>query len=189
MKNLANKLGVVGGVALLALQTSVAWAQAIPGTIVVAYAQAGQTTSVPTLSEWALIGLALALAGVAGYFLRGKGGAKPLASVIVATSLVLGGFAGNKLLSQAYAAVGWAPECSSWAACSMSNPVGGTVTTGPTGQIVTITNTSGVAQTVTAVTANAPAIIGAIFPASEQCTVGMVLQPGQFCKVVNGWLT
>lgn len=176
MKTAFKKFGLVATAIMLAAQQTVTYAQ-VQQTIVVSYAP-GTATSVPTLSEWAMFGLALALAALAVYTLRKKRGAKPLASVILAFGLALGGIAGNKLIGNAYAL---SPECSADNACSMNNPAGGTVTTGPTGVTVTITNATGVVQNVTGVIPNGSAIVDP----SSTCVVGLVVQPGGTCTITN----
>ncbi len=186
MKIAYRKFGLGAAATVLALQQATAWAQAAPNTVLVSYAPAGATASIPTLSEWAMLGLALALAALAVYTLRNKRGAKPLASVILAFGLAIGGMGGNRLMGDAHAAPGgWAvPDCTSWTACSMLNAGGGTVTTGPTGNVVTITNLTGVAQTVTGVSATPPATL----PPNQTpptCMVGLVVQPNGICTIYN----
>lgn len=175
-----KKLGLVAAAIVLTGQQTMAWAQPVP-TIVVTYAPAGTAASIPTLSEWAMLGLSLILAAIAVYTLRKKGGAKPLASVILAFGLALGGIGGNRFIGEANAVVGWSAECSTWAACSMLNAAGGTVTTGPTGVQVTITNLTGVAQTVTGVVPNGSAVVS---PGST-CVVGLVVVPNGTCTLLD----
>src|ERR1035437_4589676 len=169
MKVAFKKFGLAATAIVLATQQSAALA-----AIIITYAPV-TTASIPTLSEWGMLGLSILLAAVAVYTMRNKGGGKPLASDILACALALGGFSGNKLIGEANAS---APSASFY----MSNPAGGTVTTIEIRVLTDITNTSGVAQTITgmAVTpgsSNALSKIGTLLP----CTVGLVVQPGGIC--------
>ncbi len=179
MKVTFKKLGLAATAIVLATQQSAALA-----AIIITYAP-GTTATVPTLSEWGMIGLSILLAVVAVYTLRNKGGGKPLASVILAGALALGGFSGNSLIGEANAIPLPAGCTGSWA-CSMTNPAGGTVTTASAGDQTEITNASGVAQTITniAVTNGSFNSFLDIFT-QPPCAVGLVVQPAGKCYVFD----
>ncbi len=138
MKTKSRFVGLATVAIALAAQHSTALAQQAR-EIDIAYSPVA--TPIPTLSQWALMGLSLLLAAIAVYALRNKAGGKPLASVILVFAVSLAGISGRQLMSEANA-VGVSPECSSPSACTMSNTAGGVVhiyTSGCT-QTVTVTN-------------------------------------------------
>jgi hypothetical protein len=179
MKVVFKKFGLAATAIVLATQQSAAFA-----AIIITYGPS-TTASIPTLSEWGMIGLSILLAVVAVYTLRNKGGGKPLASVILACALALGGFSGNKLIGEANAII-ITPDCPSQYSCTMSNAAGGIVTTAGTGDQTDITNTSGVPQTITniAVTNGSFNSLPDIFT-QPPCAVGLVVQPAGKCYVFD----
>src|SRR5665647_1975498 len=95
----------VAGFMLAALQ-SVAAAQETLWTIVYAPATPASTpASIPTLSEWGILILSVLMVVAAVVYLRKKAGNKTLASVALISALVLGGFAGDKVIGKANAIV------------------------------------------------------------------------------------
>jgi hypothetical protein len=184
MKQLFKKLGLPMVAIVLAMQHGLAQAQSIGIT----YAPVG-TSSIPTLSEWAMLGLALLLAAVALYILRNKSGGKPLASIILVTALALGGTTGNKLMGNADAGVTPSQTCNStvrndpWGPCDLTSVSGGTIYTYVAPFDVPITNTTAVAQQITAVV-----FVSYFSPdtplTQPQCVPGVtVLQPQGICYV------
>jgi len=179
MKPAFKKHGLPLLAAILATQQSVAFA-----SINIGYAPNNTPASIPTLSEWGMIGLSVLLAAAAVYTLRNKGGGKPLASVILACALALGGFSGNKLMSEANAIVALTDDCGyDNSTCHMTQAGGGTVITNSTTNPITVINSTAVAQTVTAVTATAGEILVSPSPSSPACAVGLVVPPTLSCYV------
>jgi hypothetical protein len=188
MNTVFKKIGFAFATMMLLTQQTVSWAQvANPRGIVVAYSPTGGSTSVPTLSEWAMLGLALLMAAVAVYMLRNKSASKPLASVILVSALALGGLNGSKLMSDASAAGLLSPDCTDYTHCSMTHAGGGTVTTGEyVCGVVTITNATGVSQTVTGLSIVGVATIdtafGGVLP---HCAASLVVPSGSACAVYD----
>jgi hypothetical protein len=133
----------------------------------IAYAPA-TSTPVPTLSEWGLTFLAIAIAMVAVVALRRKASNKTLASIALLSALVLGAFSGDKLIGNA-----WAPPP------AMDQPAGGTVNVDYSGT-VGILNNSGVEQTIISIT---PTV--AISTPSPTCAVNLVVPAGGQCYVAD----
>ncbi len=179
MKKVFKNLGFAATAIVLVTQQTAAFA-----AIVITYAP-GTTASVPTLSEWGFMGLSILLAALAVHTLRNKSGGKPLAAVLLASALALGGFSGDKLVGEANAFV-INPDCPSQYSCSMSNAAGGTVTTSGTGDQTTIANNTGVAQTVTniALTNGSFNSLPDIFT-QPPCALGLTLQPAGRCYVFD----
>ena len=153
-------------------------AQLLAQPLVWTISYAPQATSVPTLSEWAMLLLVLLLAAFAVYTLRKKGaGAGPLASVLLVSALALGAMTGEKL-------IGHANAITRIVLATMSNPAGGTVSPPILSGIETeVANGSGVVQTITGVT---PASSPITTPGHTTCTVSLVVQPGASCWVWDG---
>ncbi len=191
MKMAIKKMGLATAAVMLATQQTVAFAQQVSG-IAVTYAP-GTSTSIPTLSEWGMIGLGLLLAVVAVYTLRGKTGGKPLASVILAFVLAFGGLSGNNLIGEAQAAGVISADCPvDGQLCYMTNAAGGTVTTRTINRDIRITNSTGLAQTITGIsTLSQWDVIGTPQSPSSvpHCTVTTTLQPGASCYIFNNGLT
>ncbi len=125
--------------------------------------------SVPTLSEWALAALALCMAAWAYRALRDRAGGKPLAALLLVGALAAAGGSGQ-LARLAYAVP----------AVLLDQPNGGTVLVGPPGESQ-VTNTSGRAQRITAVS---PLLFTVGVPvATPACTVGLVVAAGASCYV------
>ncbi len=184
MKPLFKKFGIPLAAVMLAMQHGLAQAQSIGIT----YAPMN-ATSIPTLSEWAMLVLALLLAAVAIYTLRNKTGGKPLASIILVTALALGGMTGNKLMGNANAAISPSQSCNStvrgdpWGPCDLTSASGGTIYTYIAPYDVPITNTTAVAQQITAV-AFVPYFSPDTPLTQPQCVPGVtVLQPQGICYV------
>ncbi len=188
MNTVFRKFGVAALALMLLTQQSVAWAQvANPRGIVVAYSPTAGI-AVPTLSEWAMLGLALLMAAVAVYMLRNKAGGKPLASVILVSALALGGLNGSKLMADASAAGLLSPDCSDFTHCSMTRAAGGTVTTGEyvCGE-VSVANNTGVSQTVTGISATGASVtIDTTFVSTlPHCAASLVVPVGSACAVYD----
>ncbi len=173
---------LAAGLGLLAVQI-VALAQSVGG-ILITYGPASPTP-IPTMSQWAMLGLTLLLAGVAVYTLRRKRLGKPLGSVMLALALALGGVQGNYLIRHAEAVV-LTPDCPEVAIeCFMINAAGGTVNVFALFSDVKVMNISGVAQTIIGITAILPSDVIGTPESTPQCVVGLTLQPGESCYVHN----
>ena len=158
----------VAGFMLAALQ-SVASAQETLWTIV--YAPATPASSIPTLSEWGMLILSVLMVVAAVVSLRKKAGNKTLASVALLSALVLGGFAGDKVIGSANAIV--TPV--------MSNPAGGTISNYfYDGIDFAISNTSGVAQMIVSIT---PTVL--VPTTSPTCTTNLVVPAGGSCYIAT----
>ena len=183
MKTSFKAIGLVAaGLALAAVQI-VALAQS-SGGIEIGYAP-GSAVPIPTLSQWAMLGLTLLVAVAAVYTLRHKVGGKPLASIILGLALALGGVQGNNLVGQAKAIV-LTPDCPVVGTeCLMINAAGGTVNVFALYSDVKVTNVSGVAQTIISITAIMPWDVIGTPEATPQCVVGLTLPPGASCYVHN----
>lgn len=184
MKVAFKNSGLAAAAIVLAIQQTTAFAQSIQ-EIDISYSP-GTATSIPTLSEWAMLGLSLLLAAIAVYKLRNRAGGKPLASVILASAIALGGVSGSNLMGRADAAPTWSAECSSDIACSMSNANGGIVYILSNGcnNTVTITNSTGITQTVTQVSYLGGATRGNP-GAGPECVASQVLGNGSYCTVYD----
>jgi hypothetical protein len=162
----------VAGFMLAALQ-SVASAQETLWTIVYAPATPASTpASIPTLSEWGMLILSVLMVVAAVVSLRKKAGNKTLASVALLSALVLGGFAGDKVIGSANAII-LAPV--------MSNPAGGTIPPfNYDGIELPVTNTSGVAQMIVSITPTVP-----VSTTSPTCTTNLVVPAGGSCYIAT----
>ena len=171
MSSVKRGLGM-GCLAMGALLGSVSsWAQSGPGGITYAPVE---SQGIPTLSEWGLLATALLLAVLAYRLLRGRLGGRPLASVVLAGALGLALAGGGLQLQSA--------EAQSESEIALSLPGGGLATITDEGEWL-VRNTSGVAQSIVAMTA----ADGFAFQPPEgtpACAVGMVLTPGAICYLV-----
>jgi hypothetical protein len=165
MSTLTRKLGLTVGFMLAAVQSVASAAEVTQWTIV--YAPTPPSTPVPTLSEWGLLILAVVMAMAAAVYLRKKGASKTLASVAFLSALVLGGFSGDKLIGNARALP----------TPAMTNPAGGTLSFGYTGQLA-IPNISGVSQTIVSIT---PTVL--VATPGPTCVVGLVVPAGGQCYI------
>ena len=161
----------VAGFMLAALQSV---ASAVPAETLwtIVYAPATPASSIPTLSEWGMLILSVLMVVGAVVSLRKKAGNKTLASVALLSALVLGGFAGDKVIGSANA-ITPAPV--------MSNPAGGTIT--PfyyDGTELPVTNTSGVAQMIVSITPTVP-----VSTTSPTCTTNLVVPAGGSCYIAT----
>ena len=161
----------VAGFMLAALQSV---ASAVPAETLwtIVYAPATPASSIPTLSEWGMLILSVLMVVAAVVSLRKKAGNKTLASVALLSALVLGGFAGDKVIGSANA-ITPAPV--------MSNPAGGTIT--PfyyDGTELPVTNTSGVAQMIVSITPTVP-----VSTTSPTCTTNLVVPAGGSCYIAT----
>lgn len=153
---------------------SAAWAGGPTGTLVYApFAGAATTTSTPMLGTWMLLLLAALLAVVAYRVLRTRVSGRHLGLFALAGSLIAGGAASGNLIRVAQAAI---PQV------SLSSATGGTaaIIVG----IQQVTNTSGVPQQITSLTAvNGYTYISPGGSYVPQCVVGTVVAPGGSCYV------
>jgi hypothetical protein len=191
MKSSSKLYGLTLAVTSLAALPLHALAQATTG-ILIAYTPGGAaTSSVPTLSEWGMLGLSLLLAAIAVYGLRNKTGGKPLAAIILTSALAMGGYSGQKVIGEANAAVTNADCPVSVYQCYMQ-AAGGTINAQDGGIIVNdalqdnvITNNSGRTQTVTSVAPVDPLWDEIRTPVgTPQCVAGLVVPSGTNCYVV-----
>lgn len=155
-----QKLAIpLSGLALLGFQTA---AHAGMGSFTIVYAPI--PASVPTLSEWGMVALIFLMAVISYRSLREKMGGKSLASIFLTGMLLLGAVSGDKLITQAYAALGF------------SNPQGGTLSniSSPS----TITNITTVPLKLISVTP----FMCTIAPAAT-CRTGSVVPPQASCTI------
>lgn len=155
----------VAGFMLAALQ-SVASAET---SWTILYAPATPASSIPTLSEWGMLILSVLMVVAAVVSLRKKAGNKTLASVALIGALVLGGFAGDKVIGKANATV--VPE--------MSLPAGGTITFDYDGYEIPVYNTSGVAQRIVSI------MPGSVTTMGTTCTVNLVVPAAGSCYIAT----
>ena len=163
--------------------TPAVWAQAT-GQITYAPLAAGGVSAVPTLGEWTLIALTLALMGVAWRVLRGRVGAHLLAPL-----LLLGGL----LTVSGFNVSGWlqpAQAAAEYDEAVLSNAAGGVATVQQ--GLTQVTNTSGVALKITKLEVmegeeegGMPDFLDPDEPYVPQCKVGTQLSPDGVCWV---WL-
>ena len=172
-----------GGTGLaLGLAHSLVSAQGITTAWTISYAPV-TPASVPTLSEWGLLVLALVMAVGTAWSLHKKAGRGTTAVLALATALVLGTVTGQDVVGRAEALPLPAPTLS-LAGGGTTEPFSYWASVNPD-QGLAITNTSGVPQRITAITLTVNSL-----PAtpdaptnSPQCTVGLVLPAGQSCYV------
>ena len=159
----------LAGLMLAALQSVASAATTTLWTIVYAPAT---PASIPTLSEWGMLILSVLMVVAAVVSLRKKAGNKTLASVALLSALVLGGFAGDKVIGSANAII-LAPV--------MSNPAGGTIPPfNYDGIELPVTNTSGVAQMIVSITPTVP-----VPTTSPTCTTNLVVPAGGSCYIAT----
>ena len=127
-----------------------------------------QPEAIPTLSQWALVALSTLMAAWAYRALRAKAGGRPLASMLLLGALSLAVASGQ---------VGLPVQAVS---LQFSLAAGGVLTVGPPGES-DITNTSGIAQRITAVTD--ASFTGVLPVGTPRCVVGLVVAPGAVCYV------
>jgi IPTL-CTERM motif len=149
--------------AALALAQTVATAQVVYGPVSVA--------SVPTLSEWGMIIMAVVLAGAAVFAMRKGAGSKAVMSLALAALGMAGVSQGHKIMDDAFAVIEIEIQ--------MTNPAGGV--TGPLPQNVgdiPVRNTTPV-----------PLQIISVTPLSAQnsevapCRPGVIVPPNAVCYV------
>jgi hypothetical protein len=165
MKFLRTLLAAAGGLALLGFQAE-AIAQSLPGGTI--DYQGLSATSVPTLSEWGLAGLAILIAVVGYRYRRARFGGKPLASLLIAGALGLCAILGDKVISPAAAI----------AVFGFSNPAGGTVQICDSSEIP-VPNSTSVPVRVVSVTPYPGSIIE-----TGTCVPGLVVAPGASCTIM-----
>jgi hypothetical protein len=165
MTNLIRKLGWItvagAGVNSVALAQSTQWD--------ITYAPV-TPASIPTLTEWTLLLLALMLGVAAFVSLRKKVAHKTLASVALVCTLALGGVLGDKVMESANANF-----------VGMNNPAGGTVPTFPyDGNSLGVPNTSGVAQRIISIS---PTV--SVLTTSPTCTTNLIVPPSTSCYIAT----
>ena len=152
---------------------STAWAGApLPGVIV--YAPTPAATSAPSLGQWALMLLVLLFAVVAYRALRERAHRRHLGQLLLGASVAAGGLAGVHIIENAQAVV---PPT----VVNLTTPGGGTANL--IAGVSQVTNTSGIAQTITAVTPYSPYQVYNPTPNTPQCVVGTILPAGGVCYV------
>ena len=170
MSSVKRGLGM-GCLAMGALLGSVSsWAQSGPGGITYAPVE---SQGIPTLSEWGLLATALLLAVLAYRLLRGRLGGRPLASVVLAGALGLALAGGGLQLQSA--------QAQSEVEIALSLPGGGQAMI-PDDGVWLVRNTSGVAQSIVALSA-ADGFNFESYEGSPRCEVAMVLAPGATCYI------
>jgi hypothetical protein len=173
--------------ALLAAGATVAapsaWAQGAP-VGAVAYAPLAAAAAVPTLSQWALFALVLAITGLGGHLLRRRGWN-------TLRALVPGLLAGAALLSTPWPAEVMAQAVSE---VLLDNPAGGVADIPDHPSLENpfmdylheyeVRNVTGRSQRITAVSVTAAHILLSF--GSNLCTVGQTLAPMEVCYVRVG---
>ncbi len=125
--------------------------------------------SVPTLSEWSLLALAIAVGALGAYALRHKLTGRSLTLLILALGTVLGAVNGDKIISNAHAII----------LGVMSNAAGGTATFAISpGSDTQLQNTTGVTLALTSITPSTVAT-----SALPTCALGLRIAAGQSCWV------
>lgn len=173
LRLMVNRFALVP-VAILGM-TSSAWA-GFSGTLTYApAAAAATTTSTPTLGTWTLLLMAALLAVIAYRVLKTRVSGRQFGLFALAGSLIAGGAASGDLIRLAHA--------QSVQVYQMSSATGGSVNIG-TG-IQQLTNTSGVPQQVTNLTVafNGYTYTNPGGSYTPQCTIGLVVAPGNSCYV------
>lgn len=157
----------VAVMAALAVGHSVAMAQAVD--IVVTYGPAG-VASVPTLSEWGMIIMAIMLAVAAVYAMRKNANSKTIMSIGLAALAMAGAAGGNNILNEAWSVNAPAPE--------MTAPNGGSVNIQMGFGVVPVKNVTQVPLKIIGVTPNF--VQNA---AQTTCKPGVIVTPGGTCDV------
>lgn len=134
--------------------------------------------AVPTLGEWMLVLMALLLAVVTYRALRGRVNGRLLSNLTLAGGAVAASAAGHGLIQEAWAT--YADEQ------NMSSTSGGTVEA--IQYWTRLTNTSGVPLKITAIRPNEWSRVVSPPPAAPECTVNLVISPGNACNVAFDWL-
>lgn len=135
----------------------------------------GNQQSVPTLSEWGMIVLSLALTVFAVAALRKKGVGKPLASFVLLTGLALVGMIGNSVIRNAEASTGGEMLPSDGGTVSIFGSGGGSD--------VPVLNSTGSPQTIRSVS---PVSNPATDSGHVTCAAGVTVSVGERCYVNNG---
>ena len=162
------RAGVAGALATLA--GTVGAQENPPGQI--DYGPAA-VSAVPTLGEWALVALLLALMALAYRQLRGRVNGRVLSSLLVVGATAVLALSGSPLMRVAQAIL---------MDVSLNQAGGGTVDV--RAGVSKLTNTSGVTQTIRAMRVLLPGYQWLEYPGYPQCVVGLVLAPGASCHVV-----
>ncbi|HOB65222.1 midcut-by-XrtH protein [Ottowia sp.] len=164
-----------GLLSLLAFAAATAAHAGSPGGAVDYEPLLSAAQGVPTLSEWTLLATGLLLVVVAWRVLRARGvNGRLMAHAVLIGGLAASGLAGHELIRRAEAQ--FIPN-----AVNMTSPTGGTVTGI---YYLKITNATGVPQRIKAIRPDPPRS-GVLSPAPDtpECTVGLVVQPGNPCYV------
>lgn len=162
-----KQMRTVAMLAALAMGQTAAMAQ-----VVVTYGPV-DAASVPTLSEWGMIIMAVVLAGVAVYAMRKKADSKAIMSLFLGVAGLFSAVLGNQVLNEAWADMGYA----------MDRPTGGSVDPNlPLNVgVIEIRNSTQVPLKIISVTPdqvrNAP---------DTTCDPGVIVPPGATCNVDTG---
>jgi hypothetical protein len=171
-RTLATHLSPLVALALMALGST---AHAGGGGVVVVFGLAPAVTSVPTLSEAMLLVLTLLVAVIAWRGMRDKAIGKPLASLVLAGVLMLGG-GGESWLRPAFAVAGFNVDgggTASWTTPSLADADYSNTNVGTkSAKVVSVTYF--------------PGDVAAAPLAGTQCTVGLILPPNGSCSVRIG---
>lgn len=160
MRNLAM-------LAAVAVGHSVTMAQ-----VVVTYGP--DVASVPTLSEWGMIIMAMALACVAVYAMRKNAGSKTIMSFALSATALFSASMGNQIIKSAQ----------SLPPPSMNTPTGGTVNLLSNIGVRPVQNTTQVPLKIIGVTPG-----GAQSSPTTTCDPGVIVAPGSSCNVDTGDIT
>ena len=130
--------------------------------------------SVPTLSQWGMIIMAVILAVVAAIAMRKNAGSKTILSFALSATALFGASMGNQIIKSAQ----------SLPPPSMDTPTGGTVNLPTNVGVIPVANTTQVPLKVIGVTPaeaqNSP---------STTCDPGVIVAPGASCNVDTGDIT
>ena len=157
------------------------------------------TTAIPTLAEWALVVMSIAIGLLSIRLLRNGSSSKVIGGLFVVGSLLVGGFTGNDLIFKASATPSQPdifnnPAGATFEFLTSLNPadswnsltVCGSTATFTTGAIP---NTSGVPIKLTSVVNNNAISFptdnnSADYSSTQQCVQNLILNPGQSCQVI-----
>ncbi|MDA8451285.1 midcut-by-XrtH protein [Acidovorax sp. NCPPB 3859] len=124
---------------------------------------------IPTLSQWGVVLLSLAVVVVMYRSLRKARGGRPIAGLLLAGGLAIA-MGGSGLVGKSFAAID---------SLNLSDPAGGSVF--PSLGETKFVNTSGVTQQIKQISAPQPTYVVLTPSNTPQCQVGTVLSPGSSC--------
>lgn len=161
-----KQLHKAAALGVLAMTQTVSMAQSVTITY------GPDVASVPTLSEWGMIIMAVVLAGFAAYAMRKNANSKTIVSLMLGAIGLLGAGLGHQVIHSTWALP--APQ--------MTNPAGGVTTAIPLGiGNVSVQNTTNVPLRV--ITVSDPSVENAV---GTTCKSGVVVPPSASCILNTG---